>query len=68
MLSFIDFEASFVMLFKDKAKVPQNMKSSDRFRTVFDSAVLCQLFQAPYTYFDDIIETKIEGVLKPKTF
>ena len=29
--------------------MPQNMKSSDRFRTVFDSAVLCQLFQAPYT-------------------
>ena len=27
--------------------MPQNMKSSDR--TVSDSAVVCQLFQAPYT-------------------
>ena len=51
MLSFIDFEASFEMLFKmiKLAKMPQNLKSSERFRTVFDSAVLCQLFQAPYT-------------------
>ena len=30
------------------AKMPQNMKPSDRFRTVFDSAVLCQLFRVPY--------------------
>ena len=50
MLSFIDFEASFVMLFNDKVgKNAPKMKSSDRFRTVFDSAVICQPFQAPYT-------------------
>ena len=29
------------------AKMPQNMKSSDRFRTVSDSAVLCQLIPPP---------------------
>ena len=28
--------------------MPQNMKSSDRFRTVSDSAVLCQLIPSPY--------------------
>ena len=32
------------------AKMPPNVKSSDRFRTVFDSAVLCQFFQAPSHY------------------
>ena len=31
--------------------MPQNMRSSDRFRTVFISAVVCQLFQAPYSDF-----------------
>ena len=30
--------------------MPQNMKSSDRFRTVSDSAVLCQLIPPPYMY------------------
>ena len=28
--------------------MPQNMKSFDRFRTVSDSAVLCQLIPPPY--------------------
>ena len=28
--------------------MPQNMKSSVRLRTVFVSAVVCQLFQTPY--------------------
>ena len=28
--------------------MPQNMKLSDRFRTVFESAVLCKLFSVPY--------------------
>ena len=28
--------------------MPQNMKSSVRFRTFFNSAVVCQLFQAPF--------------------
>jgi len=35
------------------AKMPQNMKSSDRFRTIFNSAVVCQLFQAPYRRNDN---------------
>ena len=30
------------------AKMPQNMKSSDRFRTISDSAALCQLIPSPY--------------------
>ena len=30
------------------AKMPQIMKSFDKFRTVSKSVVLCQLFQAPY--------------------
>ena len=48
VVGFTDFEASSVILFNDKlTKMPQNMKSSDSFRTVFDSAVVCQLFQAP---------------------
>ena len=39
---------SKVRSFSEIAKMPQNMKSSDRFRTVFDSAVLFQCFQSPY--------------------
>ena len=30
------------------SKMPQNMKSSNRFRTVFESAVLCKLCPVPY--------------------
>ena len=30
-------------------KMPQNMKPSDRFRTVSDSAVLCQIIPPPYS-------------------
>ena len=40
VVSFFDFEASFVLLFEYKIR-------TDRFRTVFDLAVVCQLFQAP---------------------
>ena len=48
--SFSDFETSSVMLFKNKfTKMPKNMKSYDRFRTVFESAVLCKLFPVPYS-------------------
>ena len=34
---------------KNLVKLPQNLKSSDIFQAIFDSAVVCQLFQAPYS-------------------
>ena len=45
------------------AKMPQNMKSSNRFRTVFDSAVLRQLFQAPY--YAQNLETAALAAVSP---
>ena len=41
-------EASFVIKL---AKMPQNMKLSDRFRTVFDSVFLRPLFKRTYENF-----------------
>ena len=59
--SFINFETCSVMLFKDKkrAKMLQNMKFSNRIRTVFESAVLCKSVSVPYSmpflfHFDDL--------------
>ena len=50
VVSFTDFEISLVKLCSEKVcKKPKKMKSSDRFRTVFD-AVVCQLFQGPYVH------------------
>ena len=31
--------------------MPQNIKSSDKFRAVFESAVVCQVLQPPYSFF-----------------
>ena len=57
VVSFTDFEASFVFYLMIKlAKMPQTMKSSKRFLIVFDSAILCQLFQAPYSINSELTE------------